>query len=391
MSRKLIGTSLALAMSLTTSSLFAGFFTKKDSLLSLASKEKKMPPPAPSAIDSPGDEISPSAIPEGYGMSARIDPKGTWDFFATGSFIYWQPREDGLAYSISNPTSSATAPAGGGALSPNIGGHVKNMKSDYHMGYKAGLGMNVQHDEWLIFTEFTHLETHAHASSGAPTNGFVQPLWLSSSKDRFGRDSEARWHLNFNNFDCDLSRPYYVGRSLTFRPSLGLRGGWINQSLNAKYSIFFNNLTTPDVHAHSRSNSWYLGPRASLDTNWILGHGLRIFADVGAALCYTRYKLDYKADSVATVGAANVVVNDIIVRDHVSTARPSAEAGMGFGWGSYFFSNKFHFDISASYDFNIFWDQNMMRYLKDLTQLTNGGEAGNLSFQGLTLNVQFDF
>ena len=31
-----------------------------------------------------------------YNHPARIDVKGSWDYYISGSYIYWQPREDGL-------------------------------------------------------------------------------------------------------------------------------------------------------------------------------------------------------------------------------------------------------------------------------------------------------
>ncbi len=72
------------------------------------------------------------------------------------------------------------------------------------------------------------------------------------------------------------------------------------------------------------------------------------------------------------------------------TVRPMLDLGLGIGWGMYAFDNQYHFDFLATYDFNVYWNQNMMRTLAD--DFAIGVPSSNDLFQqGLTLRAQFDF
>ncbi len=65
---------------------------------------------------------------------------------------------------------------------------------------------------------------------------------------------------------------------------------------------------------------------------------------------------------------------------------------LGIGWGRYFNCRNYHLDFLLTYDFQIFWNQNMMRQLVD--NIASGGvstSANNLYLQGLTARAQFDF
>jgi hypothetical protein len=142
--------------------------------------------------------------------------------------------------------------------------------------------------------------------------------------------------------------------------------------------------------AHYHSNSWAVGPRVGLNGNWHLGYGTRFIGDANASLLYTRYtKVSQNVDS-PDAEALPVVMK----LDDFGALRPNLDFSVGFGWGSYFGCRRFYADLAATYDFNIFWEQNMMRHLADLTADATAhpdGAAANLFLQGLTVKARFDF
>ena len=81
-----------------------------------------------------------------YNAPARFDVKGTWDLFTTLSFLYWQPREDGLSLALSSYAEPQENP-----------GKLFNMHFDYKPGFKIGVGSNFTHDNWNLFFEYTRL------------------------------------------------------------------------------------------------------------------------------------------------------------------------------------------------------------------------------------------
>lgn len=114
--------------------------------------------------------------------------------------------------------------------------------------------------------------------------------------------------------------------------------------------------------------------------------------DVSASLLYTRY-----TKITQDVPSPNTLEHPVrTTLDDLDGLRPNLEFSYGFGWGKYFCCRKYHLDLALSYDLNIFWEQNMMRYLADLVsgapgQPVTDGAAGNFYLHGLTLKTAFAF
>ncbi len=72
--------------------------------------------------------------------------------------------------------------------------------------------------------------------------------------------------------------------------------------------------------------------------------------------------------------------------------RAHADFELGLGWGTYFDNNNWHIDFSATYGFQIFWDQNMFRnFESSVAPAKSFAPNGNLYVHGVTLNADFDF
>jgi hypothetical protein len=66
---------------------------------------------------------------------------------------------------------------------------------------------------------------------------------------------------------------------------------------------------------------------------------------------------------------------------------------MGFGWGRYFDNNNWHFDLSAAYDWQVFFNQNMLHSFSSSYEMIakNTTVNGNLYVQGCTITARLDF
>src|SRR5689334_20656896 len=47
-----------------------------------------------------GHEASTRQLMNGYSAPARIEVRGTWDVYATGSFLYWQASQENMEIGI---------------------------------------------------------------------------------------------------------------------------------------------------------------------------------------------------------------------------------------------------------------------------------------------------
>ncbi len=307
-----------------------------------------------------------------YNSTARFEVSGAWDFFIAGSFIYWQPREKGLDMA----TAIATVP--GAPIS-----QIVNMKFKYEPGFKVGLGTNFDHDGWGLFVQYTRLYMKEGNDSYNPagtvfTINWFDPIIISNTDQ--GHYVKGRWHLSTNIVDLEIGRPCYIGTALTFKPFIGAKAAWLKQQYNVTAHLT-EALTIYDSRNHF--NSWLLGPRAGLNTNWLIGCGFRSFANLAGTLFYQHFKTTAKQQHGST--------RDVYERFKYSQVAPAYEIAIGLGWGTYFDHDYWHFELSAAYEFQNYVNQNMLRCLNDKIARTIDGAAGDLMYHGLTATIRLDF
>lgn len=321
----------------------------------------------------------------GYNAPARIDVRGSWDFYTTGSFTYWQPIQENMELGIVTNTNDNTFFANG---------NVVNMDFDYKPGFKVGIGMDFDHDNWDAYSEYTWFRGSHSTSTSLDINSAVERLihfWGVTDGNTFTSGSE-HWTLNMDFVDAVLARCYYVGNALSFRPFFGGRGAWIRQHVKVDYNQPSNALGASNATrllVKEKSHSWAVGPKVGLNTNWMLGQGLRLYGNGAGDILYTRYTELSLHDIHTTATTADS--QGSIEQHNLDYLRTHLELELGIGWGSYFDNNNWHVDLSAGYTFQVFFNQNMFRRLCDANANSTFVPDGNLYIQGLTANIRFDF
>lgn len=298
-----------------------------------------------------------------------------WHVSLNASFLYWQAQEEGLDFGITVPNHALTLPA-----FPNDGGKIVNFDSHYKPGFKASASINSYHDSWALIAAYTWFHSTVEKSQSAPSNGYIHSTWLTSSNDDPVLDQKAKWDLHLSFLDLQLMRPYNITTCLSLKPNIGVRLGWINQHFRVHHTL--DDLSPLTVK--NRSDSLGIGPILGLNTDWLLGCGMRFIGNINGAILYTHYRTRLQENTHQNTVGLNLTNN-------VHYLRPAVETALGLGWGTYYSQDRYYFDLSASYNFNVYWNQNMMRWAKDVeNQQTNGG-VGNLYLQGLTATARFDF
>jgi hypothetical protein len=350
-----------------------------------------------------GNVQEPQTPPIGaYNAPAEINVgiMGEWDFFASASFLYWQAQQDNMEMARVGSQSVITL------LSPGTSDHgdLIEMDFDYKPAFKVGLGMNFRNDDWTGFIEYTRFRGKNYVNAGVPnTNPTIYNLW--------GNDSVAAsllgtpvfnamhsdFHTNLDFIDGQLSRMYFVGQRLVFNSVFGLRFAWISESLRAHYSYngaFINNTSAKVIalpgtlDAIARTKSWGIGPRLGLEMDWLLRGGIRMFGSGFADILYTSYKIQTKSATMpyTSLLAPLTTGNSVTTTnrdDDLGALRAHLDFEVGAGWGKYLDYNNWHFDLSAAYGFQVFFNQNVLNL--------PGYSPSNLYIQGLTVTTRLDF
>ena len=369
---------------------------------------KPCKPPCPPVCFERGYPDAQCCLPSAYNEPADYELSPCpWNFWFDASFTYWTAYEDGL--DLANSVS--TIPGQAGALQIPQNSNYLFQKTEWKPGFKVGMGLDLDFDHWSGYAEYTWFRSKTHTSAGLPSGapaGSSNPAWLVRGWDLGQRNGNtlvlnqldaigtqastinSSWRTNIDLLDAAVTRPYYQGTHLIIAPFGGFRATWIRQKLRMAIAPFSTVTATATANAvfHNKSNSWAVGPRAGFGGQWHLGWGFRFEGDCAGSIAFTRYtKVASSADPVILA-----VRNTRSARwTDLNTIRFNNDMNFGLGWGSYFDCRNYHFDLLATYDFQIFWNQNMLRKLTDATSTGVSGASNNLYLQGLTMKAQFDF
>jgi hypothetical protein len=355
-----------------------------------------------------------------YNAPAGFNVNNSWDIYATASFIYWQARQENMEIGIisrNDPEalSSITTLDINAFLTPYVNNMaVTSPNFTYRPGFKVGLGGHLNWNDLDAYAEYTWF--HGSIGSGVrplprstatgaaiPNGEYLYPMQLYPHTEFvrvFCQNADQSWSLRMDFLDLSLSRSYYSGTKLTIRPFFGARGAWIRQNLTTTYNGSSNYAVSPGnggyrhLKVSNYSASWGVGPRAGFESNWLLGYGCRLIGNGSADILYTRYDTHFTEIMYQFAGTlpANPILNNFSVSQVIDLLRTHLDFEMGFGWGSYSFCNGYHIDLSATYGFQVFWNQNMMRNYYNVVQpALSHNPNGNLYVHGLTANAQFDF
>lgn len=351
-----------------------------------------------------GDIIPEGHYPAAYNAPSQVrlqNDEGRWlpDVFVDASFIYYYANEGGLDLGV----SGALIPSGGGfAVAATSNGKVAFQKFEYKPGFKAGIG--TRFCDWTLAAEYTWIRQTTHAHHNAPdpeladavegvfvlTNWFEQ---MANSVQSISSTSiSSKWRLSMDLAQLTVSRPFYEGTNLSIVPSFGVQALWLRQKLNIGINVPTQVIALQNPESpvsHNLSHSWGIGPKAGIETDCLLGAGFRLQGQIAASLLFTQYTRVKHSENVASATAIPQQIG--IQYRNYNTMRPITELGLGLGWGSYFYNQKYHIDFAATYDFLWFWHQNMMRKLADTVNAGTSESAANLSLHGLTVTVRFDF
>ncbi len=326
-----------------------------------------------------GLDSAPKCYTAAYNAPAAISVKNSWNFNAFASFIYWHVSQESMETAIIN---HSLTPSGSNASQA-----TPLPDFNYKPGFKVGFGFDTNYDDWTGWVEYTWL--HQSITSTNTTSNetpYSTSPWLSLGSETTGIHS--KWKMHLDMLDAAFSRPYYEGTQISISPYAGMRALWIRQNFNLFVQNPPSDPNQPTL-SKNQSHSWAIGPMLGTIGHWMLGMGFRFEGKASGSLLYTQYThlRSYQA-ATQTGGVYNSSMRSF---HNYNVLRPTAELGVGLGWGSYFDNQNYYWDLSARYDFNIFWDQNVMaRFQNALVNLVTGA-TGNLYLHGLTLSSRFDF
>jgi hypothetical protein len=306
-------------------------------------------------------------------LSLQNNPS-QWDFFAdmlilkANEIATWALNVDFMPYTTS-----------GGASAVNFSQTPKAVNFNWDVGVRAGLGYRFEGDRWDTRLYYTWFQTRGKDRSVAPnadadiTTAFLGQ-WLT-----FGFASSSghiQWNIHLNALDWELGRDSPVSKGLSFRPYVGLKGAWIDQTIHSQW-ISKGFKATENL----KNDFWGLGPKGGVNTNWHLGsfnhHSFNLFGDVSLAVLGGRWSFKdiQKTSANSSIAGINPTTGAATFMFH---------GLMGFSW-DVTFNKQSNIGVRVGYEFQYWYDQ-----LKVFTFLEGTLHAA-LVLQGGMLDVHANY
>ncbi len=334
----------------------------------------------------PGEKVRDKQLPGVCPQEAMYECNVAWDVTFTGDYLYWKWQQESLQI-------ASIVPEGSGSLA-SFSGHSQTIfqNPSYASGFQTGVGLRLKGmDSWELYTQYTWYQNiNKQTVSGTETFPFV----LTSSNFTPGQSLGAEAHLvgtvnsyvkfGFQTIDLLFQRPFYFGQRLTANIGLGLQAQWISQKFNLDMASITDEetgLEGTEVFRHAKVSSWALGPELGFKTSWHLGYGIKILGNLAGSVLYTDYNMKAKRGGESSVGSVSGTGKGL---HNYGTLRPVTESFLGLGWGSYLCNRYFHLDLSVGYDFNVYWNYDMLYSAKSQ-------KNGNMYLHGMNIRGRYDF
>jgi len=257
----------------------------------------------------------------------------------------------------------------------------KTFSFNWAPGFRLGFGYNMLHDDWDTQASYTWFQSKAFGeTSGLVTSAFLAARLSLLEPFKTGK---ASLHIHYNMFDWTLGRSFFTSKSLLFRPSIGLRGGWINQKILSTWTIpdFIGPL--PLIANETIKQSFQGGgPTANARAKWCFGtlrkHFFYLSSEFVAGYLWGHWEIrDKFLDSLLTaiyVNTADRNFGSFLLR-----------ANLGLGWDANFDHERAHFELRLGYEIEDWLNQ--FQIFSD----ASGSQNNDLILQGLHLGLRFDF
>ncbi len=283
--------------------------------------------------------------------------------YVTGDWLYWRTRQGGMEYAVEG--ASGTPVVLNGAAPSKV-------TFDFESGFRVGLGVHLPHDGWDVNVNYTDFRP----SASDDASGSIFPLLLYQQPIALPLVASARaeWDIDFQMLNVEIGRAYYIGRTLAFRPFIGLAGAWIDQEVEVHYS---------SAEVKTSSDFSGAGPRIGLGSNWFFGGGFSLFGNLSAALLAGHF--DLKQDQ------NNQGFRPIHLNSDLNLVNSTAQMILGLAWDKNFSRDRSHFGIDLGFESQYWWRQNQMERFTTNTLPTFVRADSDLAFYGLTLQGRFDF
>lgn len=347
-------------------------------------------------------------------------PNHDYDIVLDAEFLYWYSNVTNLDYAtkltLTSQGDSVTPTAA--TLRPD---RLYSVDTEWDPGCRLGLGVVTNHDGWDLYLDWTYMYNSATSSKsvspfviGSFSDDTDNPLgtevlstpWglTQSENNRLFTHVGAKWSILFHQFDLELGRNFWIAKTLTLRPYVGLRGHWSRMHLNV-HSTYADN---PDPNAQAGSGYlgvnqtnnmkqklWSVGLLTGVDSAWHMTNGFSIFAQGDVSLTYGQFDnrqrdRHFRFDQN---GVRRDLDSTIHHDDDDYALLTTVDLALGIRYETTLYDDAFRFLFDLGWENHIWLDFN--HFVRNSTgnaqSFVSDLHEGNLTMSGLVVRGRFEF
>lgn len=282
--------------------------------------------------------------------------------------LYWHPSETlDWAFVLTSTQNSVQS-------------SFKTFSFDWAPGFLVGIGYNMD-NRWDMKASYIWFKSKAEGH----TNGPVTPAFLGARLSLLEPfiTGKASLNLFYNMFDGNLGCKFFVSKYIFLRPSLGLKGGWINQDIHSNWTTpHFLDLFYISAKENLKHRFKGVGPNSGLTFQFYLRNTTRSsFSFIGrfeAGYLWGHWSIKDKfIDNFKTI-------------IHINTSDRNFGSFvlhnfLGLGWDCSVGSNRGCFRLQIGYEIEDWLNQ--CQIFSD----ASGSQNNDLILQGFNFGLNLDF
>ncbi len=254
----------------------------------------------------------------------------------------------------------------------------QNLTFDWDLGFRVGGGHTFGCDCWDVKLYWTWFRSHADKTLPKKNELIATQFFGGFINGDISESAKINLTLKYNMFDGQLGRDFSIAECFSLRPYIGLKGGWIDQSIHSEWqNVTFMPFTQFSSTEDVTNDFWGIGPTVGVRSKWEFSPCVNLFGDFeGAFLWGTWDNTDVYKNS------KSVVINTNMKNSHLGSLM--MRAFVGFGWETDI-CGWTHFAAKLGYEAQIWFCQFRIPTFQQLRV------HGDLTLQGGTLNISFEF
>lgn len=297
--------------------------------------------------------------------SARWGVKSGANLFITGEALAFKIAQDTLPYAYSQTPSS----------SGNITDY--HMDFDYKWGFRVAAGYNICHDQWDVVGTYTRFDVSTTTQVSQPATGSLYSYINSATTLSSAQD---KWEVDFNLFDIEQGRQFFVSKFLRLRPKFGLRNLFLDNDQHLSFVDTSGNLTSIKNDEHF----WGMGILAGLDTVWTLGQGFSLYGNVGLAGLFGYFSPSQTIKTGATT-------QHTTKSGHLENTKGNLDLALGLRWDKNFYDDRYHIAFNFGFEEHMFFNMNRNFFGDTNFENFTGLSGRDFTLSGFSVGARFDF